>query len=122
MRTSQQMIDKYNAKYSPTQMDAVREAVKVMAKTNFTTYANDWEVKADEVRAVLNALGVADIMYFGYFGFAGRMYHIWKHFAGESAAIAAAVYLADFVAMGLTQSVLETIRTTVFNISAPVGP
>lgn len=121
MRTSQQMIDKYNAKYSPVDMDAAREAVKTMAITNFTTYANEWEVKAAAVRDLLGAAGVQPLAYFCYYAFSNELYHVWKHFSGESAAVEAATLIAKYVSFGCAaQAVLESIRTQVFNIDAPV--
>jgi len=42
--------------------------------------------------------------------------------SGESAAQAAAVLIAKWVARGLTQSVLQAIRTQVFNVGAPIAP
>jgi hypothetical protein len=116
------MIAKYNAKYSPVEMDAMREAVKAMAVQNFTTYADEWEPKAQAIRDLLNVAGVASIDYFGYFAFANELYHVWKHFAGESASTEAATLIGKYVALGLTLSTLEGIRTSVFNIAAPSGP
>jgi uncharacterized protein YdiU (UPF0061 family) len=42
--------------------------------------------------------------------------------SGESAAQEAATLIAKWKARGLTQAVLETVRTQVFNIGAAVGP
>ncbi|OYD15439.1 hypothetical protein CH330_05660 [candidate division WOR-3 bacterium JGI_Cruoil_03_51_56] len=40
--------------------------------------------------------------------------------SGESLAIEVGVLVAKWVGRGLTQSVLEAIRTDVFNVSAPL--
>ena len=77
-----------------------------------------------QVKQVCDLAGCSVIQYAYYLDF-GR--ELWKmtherELSGEAAAQAAAVLIAKWVARGLTQSVCETIRTGVFNISAPVGP
>jgi hypothetical protein len=41
---------------------------------------------------------------------------------GESLSKEAAVLVAKWKARGLTEAVLQAIRTDVFNVAAPVGP
>lgn len=122
MRTSQQMIAKYNARYNPIVSGTVREAVAVQAKANFAAYANAWEVYAGLLRDVISAAGVSTVDAFGYWSFGNRMFHIVSHSAGASAAMEAALILAQYVALGLDTGTLEAIRTQVFNVNAPVGP
>ena len=45
-----------------------------------------------------------------------------KDISGESLALEAATLIAKWVARGLEQSVLQSIRTNVFNVGAPVAP
>ena len=42
--------------------------------------------------------------------------------AGEALAVEAAVLTAKWKARGLTEAVLQGIRTDVFNVSAPIAP
>ena len=42
--------------------------------------------------------------------------------SGDSLAKEAQILITKWVARGLTQAVLQTIRSQVFNVSAPVGP
>lgn len=114
------MIAKYNAKYLPVDMGAMREAVKTMAQTNFAAYAAEYEAKHLLMRNILDAAGVATPAYFCYYAFFGEMFHVYKNFAGSSAAQEAAVLVAKYVAFGCaTLALLEQIRNDVFNIDAP---
>ena len=45
-----------------------------------------------------------------------------KDISGESAAKGAAVLIAKWKARGLTEAVLQAIRTDVFNVVAPIAP
>ena len=60
---------------------------------------------------------VADCLCFGR-----EMWSKGKAYSGETYAIEAQVLLDKWVARGLTQSVLESIRTDVFNTGAPTPP
>ncbi len=75
-----------------------------------------------EVRQVLNATGVSVIQYPFYFAFGRQMWKLVQRITGESAAIETATLIGKWVSRGLSQSVLEAIRTQVFSVSAPVGP
>ncbi len=76
-----------------------------------------------EVKQTLDAAGISVIQYPFYLCFGREMWSLTrKDISGESAAKEAAVLVAKWVARGLTQAVLQAIRTQVFNISAPAGP
>jgi len=77
-----------------------------------------------QVKQVLDLSGVTVIHYPFYLDFGRELWHITHEteMSGESAAQEAAVMIAKWTARGLLQSVLETVRTQVFNIGAPVGP
>jgi len=51
-----------------------------------------------------------------------EMWKLANRVSGESAAMKAAVLTGKWVARGLSLSVLETIRSDVFGVSAPAGP
>ena len=76
-----------------------------------------------QVKQVCDGAGVPTIAYPFYLCF-GR--EVWalsrKDISGESLAQEAAILIAKWVARGLTQSVLQAIRTDVFNVSAPIAP
>jgi len=76
-----------------------------------------------QVKQVCDGSGVPTIQYPFYLCFGREMWAlIRKDISGESAAQAAAVLIAKWVARGLTQAVLQAIRTDVFNVAAPVAP
>jgi hypothetical protein len=76
-----------------------------------------------QVKQVCDGEGVSTIQLPFYLCF-GR--EIWaltrKDISGETMALEAAVLVAKWLGRGLVQSVLEAIRTDVFNVSAPVTP
>jgi len=76
-----------------------------------------------QVKQVCDGAGVPTIAYPFYLCF-GR--EVWalsrKDISGESLAQEAAILIAKWVARGLTQSVLQAIRTDVFNVAAPIAP
>ena len=76
-----------------------------------------------QVKQVCDGAGVATIQYPFYLNF-GR--EIWalsrKEVSGESLAKEAAVLIAKWKSRGLTEAVLQGIRTDVFNVSAPIAP
>jgi len=45
-----------------------------------------------------------------------------RDISGESLAIEAATLIAKWKARGLTEALLQAIRTDVFNVAAPIGP
>jgi len=77
-----------------------------------------------QVKQTCDASGVSVIQYPFYLDFGRELWHITHEteMSGESAAQEAAVLIAKWVARGLTQAVLQAIRTQVFNIAAPVAP
>jgi hypothetical protein len=74
------------------------------------------------VRQVLNSAGVSVIQYAFYLNFGREMWKLTNRISGESAAQEAAIQIGKWVARGLSLSVLETIRSDVFGVSAPAGP
>ncbi|MCX6841264.1 MAG: hypothetical protein NTX53_03125 [candidate division WOR-3 bacterium] len=76
-----------------------------------------------EVKQTCDAAGVSTIQYPFYLCF-GR--ELWsksrKEMSGESLAKEAAILITKWTARGLTQAVLQAIRSQVFNVAAPVAP
>jgi hypothetical protein len=76
-----------------------------------------------QVKQTCDASGVSTIQYPFYLCFGREMWAmIRREMSGESAAQAAAVLITKWTARGLTQSVLQAIRTQVFNVGAPIAP
>ena len=78
----------------------------------------------NQVKQTCDASGVSVIQYPFYLDFGRELWHMTheREMSGESAAKEAAVQIAKWVARGLTQSVLQAIRSEVFNIPAPIAP
>jgi hypothetical protein len=75
------------------------------------------------VKQVCDGAGVSIIQYPFYLCFGREMWSlIRKEVSGESLAKEAATLVAKWKARGLTEAVLQAIRTDVFNVVAPVAP
>lgn len=119
MRTSAQMIDKYNARYDPAAQLAARTAVGDLAKANFAEYAVDWELYGIGIRAYLDAQAIPPVQYFGYYGFGNEMYALLSVASGPSYNIEGSILIAKYTGFGLTQAILEGIAATVFPWAPP---
>ena len=75
-----------------------------------------------QVRDVLCAHGVALMLFVPYLNFARRLDRLSRTFEGETLCIEAAVAVARWACKGLSQAVLEDIRSRVFAIDPPTGP
>ena len=92
-------------------------------KTNAAQAMVDMNQIDTQVREVINGAGVTMIQYPYYMCFGREMWSLRRRgTTGEALAIAASVLIAKWVARGLTEAVLQGIRTDVFNVSAPIGP
>jgi len=76
-----------------------------------------------QVRQTCDASGVPTIQYPFYLCFGREVWALTRReISGESLAQEVAVLIAKWVARGLTQSVLQAIRSDVFNVGAPIAP
>ena len=76
-----------------------------------------------QVKQVCDGAGVPTIQYPFYLCFGREMWSLSRSdISGESLAKEAAVLIAKWKARGLTEAVLQGIRTDVFNVSAPIAP
>ena len=74
-----------------------------------------------QVKQVCDGAGVSTIQYPFFLCFGREMWSLTrKDISGESMAKEAAVLIAKWKARGLTEAVLQGIRTDVFNVSAPI--
>jgi len=116
-------IARWNAKYDTTRIKATLDELRPTMLANVTAVFPLITAMELQVKQTCDASGVPTIQYPFYLNF-GR--EIWaltrKEVSGESLAQEAAVLIAKWVARGLTQSVLQAIRTQVFNVGAPLNP
>ncbi len=112
-------LDLANSDYFPEITLAQAESMKV--KYYRTRTAQNYYLT--QTKQVLSAEGVSSILYGAYCAFAGEVAASREKLGGgESFAIEVATHIAKWAARGCVQSVLEKIRTQVFNTGAPVGP
>ncbi len=116
-------IQSWDTKFDTTRIKAIidEKRPKMLEHVNavFTSIA----LMETQVKQVLDGSGVSFIMYPFYLSF-GR--ELWsksqKEMSGESLAKEAAILITKWTARGLTQAVLQAVRTDVFNVAAPVAP
>lgn len=119
MRTTQQRIDKYNAKVDSSHYGALMVAVLPLAKGNFAAAANTLEVIEAQALQILGEEGVMRIHYGGYLACLNQCWRMKLSGTGSSWQLACLVILNVWVARGLTQSVLEELLSVVLGWSAP---
>jgi len=116
-------IARWNTKYNTTR---IKETLDEMRPTMYAKVQAVFPMITAmelQVKQVLDGSGVPTRDYPSYLNFGRQLWALGrKEISGESAAQEAAVQIAKWVARGLTQSVLQAIRTQVFNIGAPIAP
>lgn len=122
LRTAQNMTEAYDAKYLDAQYQGALAATEAQAKSDYAAFANDWVTKRDLVVDELNAAGVYPIAWGGYLAFASLVWKATGYAAGLALEELCVVLIAEWVARGLSNTVLTDIRTNVFNVGAPPGP
>jgi len=115
-------INNWTLKTTPERSSDVTGARMPTMKINAGVVFTNILAMEVQVRQVCNGAGVPTIQYPFYLNFGREMWALVRRgITGESLAVEAAVLIAKWVAQGLTQSVLQAIRTDVFNVSAPVA-
>ena len=116
-------IANWNVKYNTERIKATLDEMRPGMLANVTAVFPMIAAMELQVKQVCDGAGVPTIAYPFYLCF-GR--EVWalsrKDISGESLAQEAAILIAKWVARGLTQSVLQAIRTDVFNVAAPIAP
>ena len=116
-------IANWNVKYNTERIKATLDEKRPGMLASVTAVFPMITAMELQVKQVCDGKGVPTIQYPFYLNF-GR--EIWaltrKEVSGESLAQEVAVLSAKWTARGLTQAVLQAIRTDVFNVGAPVAP
>jgi hypothetical protein len=116
-------IENWTAKVTPERTATQVTPQLSSIKQNAAFVMNDIVQMETQVRQVLNGAGVATIQYPFYLCFGREMWsRIRGGIDGESLAKEAAILIAKWKARGLTEAVLQGIRTDVFNCAAPIAP
>lgn len=123
MRTAAQRIAKYNARMVSTQLDPVRTALQTQQQNNYAAYATEFVPKQQQLRQILDGLGIDTAQYVFYEAYNGELYHVWKTSAGASAVIAATAIQgrwahASRLGVGAAAT-LKAIALDIYNIIIP---
>lgn len=113
-------VSNWNTKYNLDRIKAVLEEKRPTMLEHVQSVIPNLYVMEAQVKQVLDAEGVSVITYPFYLNFGREMWRLKRQeLSGESLAVEAATLIGKWVARGLAQSVLETIRTQVFDVVAP---
>ena len=116
-------IDKWDAKFDTTAIKATLDKIRPTMLASFSAVTPMLTAMELQVKQVCDLEGATVIQLPFYLCFGREMWAMTrKEISGEAAAIEAATLIAKWVQRGLAQSVLQVIRTGVFNVGAPVGP
>jgi hypothetical protein len=109
----------YDTTAIKAKVDAKRPKMLEHVNATFVSLAS----MEGQVKQTCDAAAVSTIQYPFYLSFGREMWSlINKDISGDSLALEAQILITKWVARGLTQAVLQDIRTQVFNVSAPVAP
>ncbi|MEO0078652.1 MAG: hypothetical protein ABIK86_06620 [candidate division WOR-3 bacterium] len=116
-------IARWNTKFNTERVKAVLDEMRPAMLANVQAVFPLIAAMELEVKQVLDLAGVSVAQYANYLAFGRELFRITRNgMSGESAAIEAELLIVKWVARGLARSVLETIRTGVFNIAPPSSP
>lgn len=107
---------KFNAERLKTDIENLRPAMLAAVQAVFPVLV----LMESQVKQVLDGKSVATIQYPFYLAFGRELWRLTQQqISGPSLAKEAAVLVDKWKARGLSQAVLEAIRSEVFNIGAP---
>jgi len=116
-------IENWDAAYDTTAIKAILDKKRPKMLEHVSSVTPLIAAMEMQVKQVCDGAGVKTIQLPFYLCF-GR--EIWaltrKDISGETMALAVAVLVTKWKARGLTEAVLQGIRTDVFNVSAPIAP
>ena len=116
-------INNWDEKYNLERVNAILTEKRPTMLQNMSAVVPLMTAMELQVKQTCDAAGVTTITYPFYLCFGREMWALTrKDISGESMAIEAATLIAKWVARGLTQSVLQAIRSAVFNVPAPTAP
>ena len=116
-------IANWNAKYDTTRIKATLDVKRADMLANVSAVFPMIAAMELQVKQVCDGAGVPTIQYPFYLNFGRELWALSrKEVSGESLAKEAAVLIAKWVARGLTSAVLQSIRTDVFSVAAPIAP
>ena len=116
-------VENWDAKFDTTVIKTTLDKKRPKMLEHVSSVQPLLAAMEQQVKQVCDLAGVPTIQYPFYLCFGREMWALTrKDISGESMAIEAATLIAKWTARGLTQAVLPSIRTGVFNVSAPSAP
>jgi len=116
-------IANWDEKYNLERVNAVLTEKRPKMLQNMSAVVPLMTAMELQVKQVCDGAGVSIIQYPFYLCFGREMWKMTRQdLSGESMAKEAAVLIAKWKARGLTEAVLQAIRTDVFNVVAPIAP
>jgi len=116
-------ISNWDQKYNLERVSAILTEKRPKMLQNMSSVVPLITAMELQVKQVCDGAGVPTIQYPFYLCFGREMWSLTRSdISGESLALEAATQIAKWVSRGLTQSLLQDIRTDVFNVAAPAAP
>ena len=116
-------LENWNEKYNLERINAILVEKRPKMLEHATSVVVSLAAMEQQVKQTCDASGVPTIQYPFYLCFGREIWsRINKDMSGESLAQETAVLIAKWVGRGLTQPVLQAIRSEVFNVGAPIAP
>jgi len=116
-------LENWNEKYNLERINAILVEKRPKMLEHATSVVVSLTAMEQQVKQTCDASGVPTIQYPFYLCFGREIWsRINKDMSGESLAQETAVLIAKWVGRGLTQPVLQAIRSEVFNVGAPIAP
>jgi len=114
--------EKWDRRFNTTRIKEILDEERPTMLVNAGTKFAEITAMEDATKTIVNTAGISAKDTANYLNFAREVWKADGTYEGETLAIEVEVFLNKWVARGLTQSVLESIRTNVFTIPAPAGP
>jgi hypothetical protein len=116
-----QRIAKWDAKFNTERIKAVLDTMRPNMLVNVQAVFPLIESMETQVKQVLDMQGISTSAYANYLAFGREVWRLKRMgVSGDSLAAEVAIHIAKWVARGLSLSILETIRSQVFDVPAPI--
>jgi hypothetical protein len=116
-------LENWNEKYNIERITAMLTEKRPKMLEHITSAIVSLAAMEQQVKQTCDASGVPYIQYPFYLNFGREMWsRLNRDMSGESLSQEAAALIAKWVARGLSQPVLQAIRSEVFNVPAPIAP
>ncbi|MBN2537791.1 hypothetical protein JXB37_05895 [candidate division WOR-3 bacterium] len=114
-------IENWDTKFDTDRVKAILDAKRPKMLEHVSSVVPALASMEGQVKQVLDGEGVSIILYPFYLAFGREMWRLQhnQEMSGESYAVEAQTLIQKWVARGLSQTVLEKMRSDVFSVPAP---